>query len=116
MDHEFAKLRSKNTVKVTVATFGKWWDACTTSRFFGLAEQAIVEEWGQKPLYVREGGTMPMASVLEGILGAPALLIPMGQASDNCHLANERIRLTNLFKGKNVIRRLLIGVAKSATC
>lgn len=56
---------------------------------------------------------MPMASVLEEILGAPALLIPMGQASDNCHLANERIRLTNLFKGKNVIRRLLIGVAKS---
>ena len=55
----------------------------------------------------RPGGTMPVASHLERLLCAPAIMIPMGQSSDNCHLANERIRRTNLFKGKNVIRRLL---------
>ena len=41
------------------------------------------------------------------VLGADALLIPMGQASDNCHLANERIHRANLMKGKDVIRTLL---------
>lgn len=31
----------------------------------------------------------------------------MGQASDNCHLANERIRRENLIKGKDVVKHLL---------
>lgn len=31
---------------------------------------------------------------------APALMIPLGQSSDSPHLANERIRRTNLMKGK----------------
>jgi hypothetical protein len=56
---------------------------------------------------VREGGTMPVASLIEKTLRAPALLIPMGQSSDNCHLANERLRRLNLVKGKNVVRHLL---------
>lgn len=111
IEYEFEKLKSRSTVNVSVVTCGDWWDTCTDSKLFKLAEHAIVEEWGKKPLFVREGGTMPMAPVFEKILGAPALLIPMGQASDNCHLANERIRVTNLVKGKNVIRRLLLGVA-----
>ncbi len=54
---------------------------------------------------------MPVASLIEKTLGAPALMIPMGQSSDNCHLANERIRRTNLVKGKNVVRHLLEEVA-----
>jgi acetylornithine deacetylase/succinyl-diaminopimelate desuccinylase-like protein len=70
---------------------------------------AISQEWGCKPLPVREGGTMPCASMLETILGAPAMLLPMGQNSDNCHLANEKLRKVNLVKGKNVIRRIIEG-------
>ena len=57
---------------------------------------------------------MPVASQLERMLQAPAIMIPMGQSSDRCHLANERIRRTNLFKGKNAIRRLLEEVAAQA--
>lgn len=38
-------------------------------------------------------------------------MIPMGQNSDNCHLANERIRKVNLIRGKNVIRHLMEEVA-----
>jgi di- and tripeptidase/Cys-Gly metallodipeptidase DUG1 len=68
-----------------------------------MAERAVRREWGEPPLYVREGGTMPVASLIEKMLGAPALMIPMGQSSDNCHLANERLRRVNLIKGKNVV-------------
>lgn len=50
---------------------------------------------------------MPVASALEKMLGAPALLLPMGQSSDNCHLANERLRRANLIHGKNVVKHLL---------
>jgi di- and tripeptidase/Cys-Gly metallodipeptidase DUG1 len=63
-----------------------------------MAEAAVRREWGCEPLYVREGGTMPVASVLERMLSAPAIMIPMGQSSDSPHLANERIRRVNLLK------------------
>jgi hypothetical protein len=63
-----------------------------------MAEAAVRREWGCEPLYVREGGTMPVASVLERMLAAPAIMIPMGQSSDSPHLANERIRRVNLLK------------------
>ena len=48
-----------------------------------------------------------VASALEKMLGAPALLVPFGQSSDACHLANERLQRINLMHGKNVIKHLL---------
>jgi di- and tripeptidase/Cys-Gly metallodipeptidase DUG1 len=41
-------------------------------------------------------------------------LLPQGQASDACHLANERLRRVNLIKGKNVVRHLMEDLAASA--
>ena len=107
MKHEFAKLRSGNSIKVTVHSFGDWWEADPNCRLMKLAENAIEKEWGETPLLVREGGTMPVASALEKLLHAPALLFPMGQSSDNCHLSNEKIRRLNLMRGKNVVKNIL---------
>ncbi len=107
VEHEFAKLRSCNSVHVAVHNIGEWWEADTDSNFATAVQGVIEEVWGVKPLLVREGGTMPVASLLERLLGSPAMLIPMGQSSDNYHLANERIRRSNLVKGKNVVKRLL---------
>ena len=52
-------------------------------------------------------GCVQVASALEKMLGAPALLVPFGQSSDACHLANERLQRINLIHGKNVIKHLL---------
>lgn len=87
-----------------VHSVGDWWEADPQSQLFQMAERAVQREWGVPPLYVREGGTMPVASLIEKMLGAPALMIPLGQSSDSCHLANERLRRLNLVKGKNVFR------------
>ncbi|KAK9839468.1 hypothetical protein WJX81_003920 [Elliptochloris bilobata] len=111
VDTVFAGLGSSNTVTVRVKSVGDWWEADPESRLFKMAERAVAREWGRAPLFVREGGTMPVASALEKMLGAPALLVPLGQASDACHLANERISRTNLVRGKNVIRNLLEEIA-----
>lgn len=108
---QFAKLGSPNSVSVTVDALGNWWEADVRSKWMVMAEAAIRREWGCEPLFVREGGTMPVASVLEKLLSAPAIMIPLGQSSDAPHLANERIRRVNLIKGKGVIRALLEEVA-----
>lgn len=110
--HEFAKLRSGNSVAVKVHSVGHWWEADPSAPEMRMAEKAIEEEWGVPPLLVREGGTMPVASALEKLLGAPAVLLPMGQSSDAPHLANERVRVQNLVKGRGICKRLLRGMAQ----
>lgn len=59
-----------------------------------------------EPLFIREGGSIPAISFLEKEFDAPAAMFPMGQASDNAHLDNERIRVENLYKGRDVLRML----------
>ena len=70
--------------------------------------QAVEDVWGVKPLLVREGGSYGgISAFLEKTLKAPALHLPMGQAADNAHLPNERMRVHNLLQGKKVIANLL---------
>jgi Cys-Gly metallodipeptidase DUG1 len=107
VESEFSKLGSMNRVELLIERVGGWWEADEDSAWLSMLEDAIEKEWGNKPLYVREGGTMPVARLMEELLLAPAVMIPMGQSSDAPHLANERIRRSNLIKGKNVVRRLL---------
>ena len=64
------------------------------------------ENTPSEPLYIREGGSIPAISFLEKEFDAPAAMFPMGQASDNAHLDNERIRVENLSKGRDVLRRV----------
>ncbi|KAI9835858.1 MAG: hypothetical protein M1819_001756 [Sarea resinae] len=60
----------------------------------------------RKPLYIREGGTIPSIRFLEKEFGAPAAQLPCGQASDSAHLDNERLRLLNLYKSREIFRRV----------
>ena len=60
----------------------------------------------QKPLYIREGGSIPAIRFLEKEFNAPAAHLPCGQASDSAHLDNERLRLLNLYKSRDIFREV----------
>ncbi|RYP78757.1 hypothetical protein DL771_000424 [Monosporascus sp. 5C6A] len=57
-----------------------------------------------KPLYIREGGSIPAIRFLEKEFGAPAAHLPCGQASDSAHLDNERLRVENLLKSREIFK------------
>ncbi|PWY78344.1 WD repeat protein [Aspergillus heteromorphus CBS 117.55] len=57
---------------------------------------------GVRPIYIREGGSIPTIRFLEKEFGAPAANLPCGQASDNAHLNNERLRVENLYKSREI--------------
>ena len=103
--HEFGKLRSANRARIEVENVSSWWFGDRHNRFMKVFEKCLSDEWGQDPLYVREGGTMPVTATLEDLLKCPVMHVPLGQNSDSAHLANERLRRVNLLKGKNVLRR-----------
>ena len=60
----------------------------------------------QKPLYIREGGSIPAIRFLEQEFNAPAAHLPCGQASDSAHLDNERLRLLNLYNSREIFKRV----------
>ena len=70
VQHEFRKLRSANRVAVRLRSVGDWYEADPGSALFGVAERAVAKQWGRPPLYVREGGTMPVRQPCSGILAA----------------------------------------------
>ncbi|KAI9696482.1 MAG: hypothetical protein M1820_008110 [Bogoriella megaspora] len=72
----------------------------TPSRFSSGTKPSI------KPLYIREGGSIPAIRFLEKEFNAPAAQLPCGQASDSAHLDNEKIRLLNLYKSKDIFKRV----------
>lgn len=57
-----------------------------------------------KPIYIREGGSIPTIRFLEKEFSAPAANVPCGQASDHAHLDNERLRVVNLYKSREIFR------------
>lgn len=59
-----------------------------------------------KPLYIREGGSIPSIRFLEKEFSAPAAHLPCGQASDSAHLDNERLRLVNLYRSREIFKRV----------
>ncbi|KAJ5550543.1 Peptidase M20 [Penicillium sp. DV-2018c] len=56
------------------------------------------------PMFIREGGSIPTIRFLEKEFSAPAANLPCGQASDNAHLDNERMRVENLYKSREIFR------------
>ncbi|PHH49871.1 putative di- and tripeptidase DUG2 [Ceratocystis fimbriata CBS 114723] len=55
------------------------------------------------PLYIREGGSIPAIRFLEKEFEAPAAHLPCGQASDSAHLDNEKMRMLNLVKAREIL-------------
>jgi di- and tripeptidase len=104
---KFKELQSSNQISVKTLHTGDYWLGDRKNQYYQMASRAIQEEWGENPMFVREGGTIPVTPFLERTLSAPALHFPLGQATDRAHLQNERIRLDNLVKGKEVLKRFL---------
>ncbi|KAL9113559.1 MAG: hypothetical protein Q9227_002297 [Pyrenula ochraceoflavens] len=70
-------------------------------------QQQTQQQQQQQILYIREGGSIPAISILEKEFKAPAAMFPCGQASDNAHLDNERMRIENLYVAKEVFGEVL---------
>eukprot|EP00172_Hildenbrandia_rubra_P001884 Plantae.Rhodophyta-Hildenbrandia_rubra.ctg24995.p1 GENE.Plantae.Rhodophyta-Hildenbrandia_rubra.ctg24995~~Plantae.Rhodophyta-Hildenbrandia_rubra.ctg24995.p1 ORF type:complete len:424 (+),score=61.98 Plantae.Rhodophyta-Hildenbrandia_rubra.ctg24995:1719-2990(+) len=113
---EFAKRKSPNKLDIETINSGDWWLENPKLPANQVAEKAIQAVWGMPPLYVCEGGTMPIFSFLKEELRAPVLQIPLGQSTDGAHLPNERIRVVNLLNGIEVLKRVLQGLNVEEEC
>ena len=75
------------------------------------AAAALKETYGKEPVYIREGGSIPIAALFASILHAPVVLMGFGLPDDNLHAPNEKYSLAQFFKGIRAVVRFLQNMA-----
>ncbi|HVN49560.1 MAG TPA: dipeptidase [Bacteroidota bacterium] len=63
------------------------------------AVAALEKGFGKKPLYQREGGSIPIVVDFKKLLGIDSVLLGFGLPDENAHAPNEFINLDNFFGG-----------------
>ena len=76
------------------------------------AARAIEIGFGKPPVYVCEGGSIPIVSTFKEILGVDTLLIGFGLPDDNTHSPNEKFSLRDFHRGIKTSAYLLRELAK----
>ena len=86
-------------VKVTRMHGGKPWMTSYDNPFVKAAGRAIEKGFGQKPVYTREGGSIPVVSTFQEELGLPSVLFGVGLPDENAHAPNEKLDVGNFHSG-----------------
>lgn len=67
------------------------------------AEKAYVDSYGKAPIPARSGGSIPIISTFEKVLGIKSILMGFGLGSDAIHSPNENYPLEQFFNGIRTI-------------
>ena len=86
-------------VKITPMHGGEGYVCPITHPAYQAAEQGFAKAFGKQPLAVRRGGSIPIISDFERILGIKTILMGFGLESDAIHSPNENFRLDIFRKG-----------------
>ena len=70
------------------------------------AARALEATFGREPVYIREGGTIPVAASFERILGLPVVLLGFTPPDDHAHAPNEYMSLRNYETAIRTVVRL----------
>lgn len=92
-------------VKVTPHHGGQGYVAPTNTPAYQAASKAIEEVYGIKPVPFHSGGSIPIISTFEQVLGIKSILLGFGLESDAIHSPNENYPLEQFFRGIEVIPR-----------
>jgi acetylornithine deacetylase/succinyl-diaminopimelate desuccinylase-like protein len=75
------------------------------------AVRAIEAGFGKTPVFIREGGSIPVVGLLKTQLGVDTLLLGWGQNDDNLHGPNEKFALVDFHRGIKASAHLLAELA-----
>ncbi|MDQ3172047.1 MAG: dipeptidase [Acidobacteriota bacterium] len=86
-------------VKVTRMHGGRPWMTDYHNDYVQAASRAIEKGFGQKPVFNREGGSIPVVFTFQQELGLPSVLFGVGLPDENAHAPNEKLDLGNFHNG-----------------
>ena len=77
------------------------------SPFMAAAARALRESFGCEPLFIREGGSIPVIADFKDILGVDTLLVGFCLPDAKAHSPNENLHLPSFFTGIESLVRML---------
>jgi acetylornithine deacetylase/succinyl-diaminopimelate desuccinylase-like protein len=86
-------------LKFTRMHGGKPWMTSFDNPFVQAAGRAIERGFGRKPIFSREGGSIPVVSTFQEELGLPSVLFGVGLPDENAHAPNEKLDVANFHNG-----------------
>ena len=98
----YVMARAPETVSVKVTTTmhgGKPWVASLDHPALKAAANAVEASFGKRPVFQREGGSIPIVATFQEILGIPTVLMGIGLPDENAHAPNENLYLPHFFNG-----------------
>ncbi len=86
-------------VEVRELHHGRPWRGAPEGPVFEAARRALTRSFGREPVLTGEGGSIPIVSDFEKVLGAPVLLLGFGLPGSNLHAPDEWFPDAHLEKG-----------------
>ncbi len=83
------------------------------ARMFRATDAAVAAVWGRPPLYLREGGSVPIIPQIKKATGLDSVMLGLFLPEDNLHAPNESFNLDVMKKGVETAKRILSGIATS---
>ncbi len=114
--HEIFDLLKKRVAELTPAAVRSevrllnWGFGATVDIQSPAMEAAVAayeRGFGAKPIYLPEGGSIPVVATLQKTFHIPVLMIGMGLPDDNLHAPNERFKLEHFHRGIDTAIALL---------
>jgi acetylornithine deacetylase/succinyl-diaminopimelate desuccinylase-like protein len=81
------------------------------ARAFRATHQAVTEVWGRPPIYLREGGSVPIIAEIKRATGLDSVMFGLFLPEDNLHAPNEGFNMDVMQKGIETTRRTLVALA-----
>ena len=85
----------------------------TANPFIEASSIAMEKIFGNKTVFIRSGGSIPVVGLLQNELGLPCILMGFGLPDDNLHAPNEKLHLPNFYRGIEAVELFLEEVCKS---
>lgn len=80
-----------------------------------LASRALKAEWGRAPIYLADGGSIPVVDTFQRVLGLPCLLAGWARHNDNVHSPNEKYDVDSFHRGIRSWVRIIAEMANRRT-
>ncbi len=71
----------------------------------GALYRALEATWGKRPVFRREGGSVPVVAQMHKLLGVESVLTGFGLPDDNLHAPNEKLYLPGYYRGIEALIR-----------
>ncbi len=83
------------------------------ARAFRATDAAVAEIWGRPPIYVREGGSVPIIADIKRVTGLDSVMFGLFLPEDNLHAPNESFNLDVMKKGIATTQRIFGTLARA---